>query len=207
MANNPLILTTGGDLKEIQLVTTVGSVGSNTSIPTEKAIRDLINILLPVGMITAYSGASAPSGWLLCDGSAVSRTVYASLFSVINTIYGAGDGTTTFNVPNAKGRVIVGVGQGSGLTNRVLGAIGGEEAHALVLAENGAHTHTGGAHSHTTTISSVSGGTANNPKGGDGGAANVGTGSGGAVATTSSGSGTPHNTMQPFIVLNYIIKI
>jgi microcystin-dependent protein len=60
----------------------------------------------PVGTITGYGGAAAPSGWLLCDGSAVSRTAYAELFSVIGTTYGTGNGSTTFNVPNGDGDII-----------------------------------------------------------------------------------------------------
>ena len=61
------------------------------------------------GSITMYAGATAPDGWLICDGSAVSRTTYADLFSVIGTTYGSGDGSTTFNIPNLKGRVPVGL--------------------------------------------------------------------------------------------------
>jgi microcystin-dependent protein len=65
----------------------------------------------PVGMITPFGGAAAPSGWLLCDGSAVSRTgVYTALFSVCSTTYGTGDGSTTFNLPNLLGRSVVGAG-------------------------------------------------------------------------------------------------
>lgn len=57
----------------------------------------------PTGAMIPYAGASAPAGYLLCNGSAVSRTTYAALFAVIGTTYGSGDGSTTFNVPNAKG--------------------------------------------------------------------------------------------------------
>ena len=61
------------------------------------------------GSITMYAGTTAPDGWLICDGSAISRTDYADLFSVIGTTYGTGDGSTTFNIPNLKGRVPVGL--------------------------------------------------------------------------------------------------
>lgn len=66
--------------------------------------------LLPAGTIAAFAGATAPSGWLLCDGSAISRTVYSVLFSAISTAYGAGDGSTTFNLPDLRGRIPTGVG-------------------------------------------------------------------------------------------------
>jgi len=67
-----------------------------------------VNALVPPGVILPYGAATAPSGYLLCDGSAVSRTTYADLFSVIGTTYGAGDGSTTFNLPHLKGTVPVG---------------------------------------------------------------------------------------------------
>jgi hypothetical protein len=64
----------------------------------------------PVGMISPFAGAAAPNGWLMCDGAAVSRTTYATLFALISTTYGTGDGSTTFNVPDLRGRVAVGKG-------------------------------------------------------------------------------------------------
>ena len=64
----------------------------------------------PPGSVEFYAGASAPTGWLMCDGAAVSRPTYAALFTAISTPYGAGDGSTTFNVPDLRGRVAVGKG-------------------------------------------------------------------------------------------------
>ncbi len=82
-----------------------------------------------------------PIGYLVCDGTAVSRTTYASLFSVISTAYGIGNGTTTFNLPNIKGNVVV--GRDSGQTEfDVLGETGGAKTHSLSVAEMPAHTHT-----------------------------------------------------------------
>src|SRR5438105_3545394 len=80
-------------------------------------------------------------GWLLADGSAVSRTVFATLFAGIGTLYGVGDGVNTFNLPDCRGRTLVGAGQGSGLTNRVLGTSFGEENHVLLTNELPKHTH------------------------------------------------------------------
>lgn len=65
---------------------------------------------IPAGVVLPYGGASAPSGWLLCDGSAISRTTYATLFTAISTNYGTGDGSSTFNIPDLRGRVPVGKG-------------------------------------------------------------------------------------------------
>jgi microcystin-dependent protein len=74
--------------------------------------------VLPVGSVSMFAGSSAPTGWLLCNGAAVSRTTFSALFAIIGTTYGAGNGSTTFNVPDMRGRAAIGVGQGSGLTDR-----------------------------------------------------------------------------------------
>jgi microcystin-dependent protein len=104
---------------------------------------------VPAGVVLDFAGPTAPNGFLLCDGAAVSRTDYADLFSAIGTTWGVGDGSTTFNVPDFRGRSSLGAGQGSGLTNRGLGAQGGEENHQLSEAELAAHTHTQNSHNHT----------------------------------------------------------
>jgi microcystin-dependent protein len=71
----------------------------------------------PAGFVGTFAGASAPAGWLLCDGAAVSRTTYADLFTAISTVYGVGDNSTTFNVPDMRETLIVGVGtRGAGVT-------------------------------------------------------------------------------------------
>ena len=130
----------------------VGALFTNAVSPT------------PVGSLQAYAGASAPNGWLLCDGTAVSRTLYAELFSVLSTTYGAGDASTTFNVPDMRGRMPMGAGTGKGLnatgatgtapsgtdqTARTRGAWSGEETHLIAAGEMPSHTHTGPSHTHT----------------------------------------------------------
>ena len=103
------------------------------------------------------------SGWLLCNGAAVSRTTYAELFNIIGTSFGAGNGTTTFNLPDMRGRVAGGVGTGAGLTPRNVGTVVGEEAHTLSASEIPGHTHSGttassGTHTHTTNANGGQGG-------------------------------------------------
>ena len=71
-------------------------------------IKSVVNTNTPPGLISMFAGSTAPTGWLICDGSAVSRTTYADLFSAIGTTYGNGNGSTTFNLPNLQGRVPVG---------------------------------------------------------------------------------------------------
>lgn len=95
------------------------------------------------------------SGWLVCDGRSVSRTTYSDLFAIIGTSFGAND-SSTFRLPDCRGRVAGAVGQGSGLTNRAAGAYVGAETHTLTSAEMPGHTHTGttdsaGNHAHTVT--------------------------------------------------------
>lgn len=97
-----------------------------------------------------FAGSTAPQGYLLCDGSAVSRNDYADLFAAIGTVYGAGDGSTTFNVPDLSGRVVLGVSQ-----SHALGTSGGEAAHTLTENELPAHTHTVPSHGHENDISAT----------------------------------------------------
>ncbi len=115
-----------------------------------------------------FAGSSAPSGWLLCFGQAISRTTYASLFTTIGTTYGVGDGSTTFNLPDLRGRVVAGeddmggtsanrlTNLSGGLDGDVLGATGGSESHTLTTAQVPNHGHTtssfstAGSHSHNT---------------------------------------------------------
>lgn len=148
--------------------------------------------ILPVGTMLLYGDSSAPDGFLRCDGAAVSRGVYSKLFAVIQTNYGVGNGTTTFNLPNFLGRVPVGYGLGSGLTEREIGDSFGAETHELTADENGPHTH-------------------DVPQGGGNARADGNTPGGGLAqrgqqTTSVSGLGDPHNNMQPSLVVNYIIK-
>lgn len=116
---------------------------ANGSASTDAAAYGQITAVMPAGALLDYAGTSAPTGFLLCDGSAVSRAVYAALFTAISTTWGAGDGSTTFNVPDFRGRTTIGSGTGSGLTARTVGTQNiGEETHALITAELAAHNHT-----------------------------------------------------------------
>jgi hypothetical protein len=106
-----------------------------------------------------YGGSVAPnSDWLICDGSAVSRSTYATLFSTIGTTFGTGNGSTTFNVPDMRGRMAIGVGTGSGLTARTLNGTGGVESVTLTGAQSGTSAH---GHSHDITVRDAQNGTSN----------------------------------------------
>lgn len=120
----------------------------------------------PAGVLSPFAGSAAPAGWLLAYGQAVSRTTYANLFAAIGTTYGAGDGSTTFNVPDLRGRVIAALdnmgGTDAGRLDwaNTLGTNGGAQTVALAAGNIPTHTHAinhdhplGGSHSHTINIS------------------------------------------------------
>lgn len=163
------------------------------------------------GTILPTVATSAPAGWLLCDGSAVSRTTYANLFTLVGTTFGAGDGSTTFNVPDLRGRSIIGVGQGSGLSARTRGQTGGAEVHQLGVTEIPAHGHDIYAGTDNTSGNTVA--AANAGARGFAGS-NVATGlttitnfaTGGQQAIRNTGGSGSHNNMQPFMALSYIIR-
>lgn len=144
---------------------------------------------IPTGVILASSYTTTPpSGWLACDGSAYSRTIYAALYAVVGTSYGSGDGSTTFNVPNMLGRIPVGLNVSGDFVT--LGAKIGEETHALTTAELASHTHT------------IPGGTGGSFASG---AVAFQSNSPSTVNTGSTGSGTGHNNVQPSLVVGYYI--
>lgn len=149
---------------------------------------------LPIGAVIAYSGSNEPSGWLICDGRAISRTSYSSLFNVIGTTYGAGDGSTTFNLPDYRDRVPVGLDSNDSDFN-TLGKTGGEKKHTLTVNEMPAHKHEltieGGGSLRASGVKWLTG---NNLRkyAGD--------------MIENAGGNQPHNNVQPYIVTNYIIK-
>ena len=159
------------------------------------------------GMLMPYAGATAPTGWLLCYGQAISRTTYADLFATVGVTYGNGDGSTTFNLPDLRGRTIAGkdnmggtsadrlTDQSGGLDGDVLGDTGGAETHTLVEAELPSHTH-----ENQFNVGSIN----SNYASGITGIFTTGAGSG--IDTRATGSGGAHNNVQPTIILTYIIK-
>jgi len=122
--------------------------------PKGSAFQAVQPSVVPCGIIQMFAGSTAPNGWLVCDGSTVSRSAYSDLFKIIGTTYGAGNSNTTFTLPDMRGRTPIGVGTGSGLTARTLAATTGVETVALSTAELASHNHTAtdSGHSHTTTV-------------------------------------------------------
>jgi microcystin-dependent protein len=168
---------------------------------------------VPTGMLQMWSTASAPTGYLLCDGSAVSRSTYSALFAVISTTFGTGDGSTTFNLPDYRGRSPLGVSGSYALAST------GGSADAVVVSHS--HTITDPSHNHglnSNIMIGSQGSSGLNTGVGAGGAytkvgqlgdtGNTGgtgyAGTGISINTTGS-SGTGAN-LQPYLAINFIIK-
>lgn len=152
---------------------------------------------IPVtGTVIAFAGSAVPDGYLPCDGAAVSRTTYAALFAALGTAWGVGDGSTTFNVPDLRGRAVLGTGTGSGLSARTLGQTGGEENHQLVLSEIPTHQH----NAHYLATSSTNIGSDNIDQIRDSSAG------GGVYTTDSQGGDGTHNNMQPWAAVQWLVK-
>ena len=125
-----------------------GNVLASIDSAGNMTVQSLVALqpVVPPGTLMPYAGATAPTGYLLCQGQEVSRTIYATLFSIIGTTYGIGDNATTFNLPNPNGRVIAGKAASGTFAN--LGGTGGDEAITLTAAQSGVP-----AHSHANTLS------------------------------------------------------
>lgn len=156
---------------------------------------------IPVGTIIPFTSASVPSGYMVCDGSAISRTTYAELFSVIGTTYGSGNGSTTFNIPNLKGRVLVGLNSNDASFDSI-GETGGSKY--LQEHDHGEYVNNGSGGRYPFTLSNGGGSRmAGNYFSNNSIFSNY---TGPQVLTTKTGTGNSGN-LQPYIVVNYIIKV
>jgi microcystin-dependent protein len=181
------------------------SIGTDQLIPQNVTVatlaQEVLNLFIPIGTIIQFAGTTGFSAnFLECNGQLVSRATYATLFTNIGTRYGVGDGSTTFGLPDMRGRIAVGIGS-NGSTNGLitnataptiaLGATFGEETHLLTIAEIPSHNH-------TITLSS----------GGPGGSPSLNnfTNFAGNINTSSTGGGLPHNNVQPSIFMTFYIR-
>jgi microcystin-dependent protein len=171
-----------------------------------------------IGEIRLLGGNYAPENWRICDGSLLNINEYEGLFALIGTTYG-GDGVKTFRLPDLRGRVPVGQGQGPNLTARVLGQAGGSSTVTLTQGQMPAHSHSFSASTATATTATMASGA--------GFATPVSTGADGPVvayapsalvtdaekvnlsgsAITAAGGSQPHNNLMPYQAINYIIAV
>lgn len=164
-----------------------------------RATADVIDLtgIEPVGVIHLFCGSSAPTGYLLCNGDTIPNGIgtvqgrtadFSALYGLLGSSYGAAG-----KLPDFRGRTPIGTGQGTGLTNRALGATGGAETHTLLVSEIPSHRH-----EVKSDIRGASGDV--NPDG------SLNQGNTSLGFTEFEGGGQAHNNMQPFLAVNYIIK-
>jgi microcystin-dependent protein len=161
-----------------------------------------------LGEITTFAGNFAPVGWALCQGQLLPIAQNEALFSLIGTTYG-GDGVSNFALPNLASRIPLHQGTGSGLSPRVIGELGGSETVTLTTGQLAIHNHIAVC-SNTTANNSAS--PVNNfwstDPGGNTGAYSTTSGTTmAATAIGNTGGGQPHNNVQPYLVINYIIAL
>jgi len=180
------------------------------------------------GSILPFAGSSVPTNYVLCDGSAISRTTFSALFAIIGTTYGVGDGSTTFNVPDLRGKTLFGKAPSGTFTT--IGATGGVETHSHTASSNhthgfvGNHSHTVGTHSHTITTNShthaINSVTGNHINGTSSFQVTPRTHNHGGSSSTDPGGSTTANVLpsavtqstdtlsnnNPFAVINFIVR-
>ena len=229
----PLRISPGVDLQSGMLIQGTSYVATYNNSDGAFYLRGFYALpyAIPIGGLLPYVGATAPnSNFALPFGQAISRTTYATLFSLISTTFGAGDGTTTFNIPDLRGRFVAGLDNmggsaasritvaGGNFDGTVLGATGGAQNHTLTQAEMPSHTHTDIGHSHNfdsnsqgNNISTLNIVTPINT----GVAASAGSGSTNATVgihtgtanLTNTGGGGAHSILPPTVMLQFIVRV
>lgn len=157
-----------------------------------------------IGQISMFGGNFAPRNWAFCNGQLLSIAQNSALFSLLGTTYG-GNGTTTFALPDLRGRTPIHAGQGPGLSNRVLGESSGSENVTLIVSQMPSHTHA------VTPGASSSAATSENPSGQVPAAGGAYDSAANAtlqgVTSGATGGSQPHTNMPPYLVINYIIAL
>ena len=177
-----------------------------------------------LGMIALFGFNFPPRGWALCQGQMLPISTNAALFSLLGTTYG-GNGQNTFQLPDLRGRVPIGYGQGNGLPDYNIGQTGGEAAVTLVVPQMPQHSHVAVATSTSTLNGENTPGTGALPQNhflaGSGAAAKIYAPAAGTPAAMATGSVTtattvtvspmggslPHDNMQPYVAMNYCIAL
>lgn len=195
----------GGQIPFDAIDTGAATDGQFLRVQSGAVVAETVGFI-PAGAFIPYGGAVAPTGWLLCDGSAVSRITYADLFTAIGTAFGVGDGSTTFNLPDFRGRALAGLDNMGGVSAGRVGAAAadsmggaiGTETHTLTEAQMPTHRH---------TINYPSGGVGSNGLNTGGLFFSTGGGTYTTDTMNTTGGSQPHNNMQPTMFVNWLIKV
>lgn len=159
------------ELVDLATVTSIvdADISASAAIASSKLSTAAQQALIPAGAVMPFAMNSAPAGWLAANGSTVSRATYAALFAAVGTTYGAGDGSTTFALPDLRGYFVRGAGTNDDGT--AAGSFAAKQAGAFASHTHTASTSSAGAHSHTygaqPSVSFPNTGTVPNPRAGD----------------------------------------
>lgn len=203
---NARVLANGATLTNASIGDTVPLSDNSARVAYTSWVQSLVaqvdQASVPIGTIAQYAGSSAPSRWILCDGRAISRTTFSALFGILGTAYGAGNGSTTFNIPDLRGRVAVGTDSTAlqGAANRIPGATlaSGGGARETTLAANNLPAHSHPSAGTGFFVQQAAGTIAITNTGGTIHGVQSNTGNN----TTSS---TPVGLLQPYLTVNHII--
>lgn len=218
---SPLRVRLDGSSEDLPF-TPVSLIGEITGTPRVMCLRlgaqlciiGAVGGTTPAGVMAHFGGQSAPAGWLLCQGQTVSRAAYARLFAAVGVQYGAGDGTTTFRLPDGRGRTLV--GQDAGQTEFATpGQAGGAKTHTLTTNQMPVHGHYAPNGLYFYVEGPDGSMRRSNPVVNAGASGEFGTwrqrlaetAGLAPLPTASAGGGEPHNNLQPYLVTNVIIKI
>lgn len=212
---NTAISTANGAVSTANTALSTANTAQTNAINAQTAVGNLEDVVdalwapgdvKPTCATTVFSTISDQK-WLECDGSAVSRTVFSRLFTALGTTYGAGDGSTTFNIPNFRGRALIGAGTGAGLTARALGQQTiGAETHQLTANESGLRQHNHAERCGDPSADAIGGGGANRRTFGITGDPGTTNPSINTADVASANAIDSHNNMQPSAVVRWLIK-
>ena len=159
-----------------------------------------------VGEIRMFAGNFAPQGWALCNGQLLSIAENDVLFNLLGTTYG-GDGQTTFSLPNLNGRFAIHQGQGTGLSARAIGSQVGEQQVTLQISQLPAHSHAANCASNAATANPKGNFWATDPSGNTAAYSTSAPNSQMAPLTAAPAGGQPHDNLQPYVAISYIISL
>ena len=191
------------------------NISGNTNINGNMTVNGSLVEFLPIGTILPYSSSNVPSGYMICDGRALSRADYSDLFNIIGTSYGSGDGSTTFNIPNLRGKVLISQDPNDGDFDTI-GKNGGEKTHKLLASElpsDPEYWAYCGGNVDWPLVSNLGLGSQTNCEHYVNVGGSLGAGNTSVYSMARKGARNPslhdqgHNNVQPYTIIVYMIKV